>query len=388
VTDQPRQNGPDRAPRNRLLEQIRKGAGNGGSDGGAGRGPTAGFADPVPISALARTDPAGEWLLRGFLARKTVTLLASLWKAGKTTWLAWLLKALADGGSFCGAATLPCRVLYVTEEAGSLWARRRDEVGIGDHVWCQVRPFRGKPRMADWLAFLGHLVGHAVEGRFDLVVIDTLANLGPLRDENDAGLVSEAMVPLYALGDAGAAVLLAHHIRKSDGQEATASRGSGALPAFVDTIIELRRYDAGNRHDRRRVLSCYGRYDETPDEVVVELGEGGYRELGDRDTVQARSMTEVLAELLPGAAPGLTIREIEDAWPGDTTPRRQRLLPLLTAGVERGDWRREGRGCRGTPYTFWRPAGGFDSGTFPSRESTETEFDARPNEMDFGGEEA
>jgi len=97
--------------------------------------------------------------------------------------------------------------------------------------------------------------------------------------------VHGAVTPLNSIAEI-AALLLVHHIRKSDGGEGTASRGSGALPAFVDTIVELRRHDANNKTSTKRVLTAYGRWDETPAELVIELDQGAkeYRDCGDRAT--------------------------------------------------------------------------------------------------------
>lgn len=121
----------------------------------------------------------------------------------------------------------------------------------------------------DWLGFLAHLAADPA----DLVVFDTLANLWPVRDENSAAEVGACLAPLHKL-TAGRAVLLVHHLRKSDGAEGTGSRGSGAIAGFVDVMAELRRQkptvDPGQR---RRVLTGYGRYDGIPDEWVVELAE-------------------------------------------------------------------------------------------------------------------
>src|SRR5215831_8770334 len=137
----------------------RNGAGSAAA-GWAGQGPgaaTAGFSSPVPASALTRRPEEQRWLWTGCLARGTASLLAALWKVGKSTLLAHLLRSLEGGGCLCGLDVQPCRVLYVTEEAEDLWADRRDDLGIGDHVRFQVRPFLSRPTFPDWIRFLDHL---------------------------------------------------------------------------------------------------------------------------------------------------------------------------------------------------------------------------------------
>src|SRR5262249_12416766 len=72
-----------------------------------------------------------------------------------------------------------------------------------------------------------------------------------------------------------AAVRIAHHIEKSDAGEGRAARGSTALAGFVDVMLELRRFRPDCRADRRRVLTGYGRFDEVPGELVIELAADG-----------------------------------------------------------------------------------------------------------------
>jgi hypothetical protein len=162
---------------------------------------------------------------------------------------------------------------------------------------------------------------------FDLIVFDTLAKLWPVREENDAGEVDAALMPLWELTKAGAGVLLIHHLRKSGGTEYTGSRGSGALSAFPDILIELTRFDATDNKCRKRKLVAKGRYDETPDELVIELGTDGYRLVDDPGSaavsesggvvlkVPALSKEEqaLVAVLTASPEPWMTVEEIRGA---------------------------------------------------------------------------
>jgi hypothetical protein len=325
----------------------------------------------VKLASELRADPEGvPWLWDGCLARGAITLFSSLWKAGKTTLLAHLLKVLEHGGDFCQRRAGPARVLYITEEAEARWAARRAALGLSDHIAFVVRPFLYKPGRADWFAFLEHLAALLKERPADLIVFDTLSNLWPVRDENDAAQVQEALMPLHQLtGNAG--LLLAHHLRKGDGPEATAARGSGALPAFVDIILELRRHSPGDRQDRRRVLTGYGRWDDVPAELVLELRDdgSGYVGLGDKQQLARRELSATIYELLPVEAPGWTAEEVRGNWPTEHAPQKQKLLDALREGQERGDWHRQGQGQKGDPYRYWtdpKPQEtGFGSGSGP-----------------------
>jgi hypothetical protein len=119
------------------------------------------------------------------------------------------------------------------------------------------------------------------EHGFDLIIFDTLSSLWPVQEENDAGAVNTALMPLQSIAKIGAGVLLIHHLRKSGGGEYTGSRGSGALSSFPDILIELTRFDGSDPKDKKRVLRAKGRYEETPDELVIEMVNGEYRHVPD-----------------------------------------------------------------------------------------------------------
>jgi hypothetical protein len=329
--------------------------GNGpGSDGQADVAPL--FPEPILASQLSVGGAAADWLWRGYLARGSVTLLTSLWKAGKSTLLAHLVKALSSGQELAGLPMAAGRVLVVSEESASLWANRRDKLSIGDHAMFYVRPFLGRPDPVTWQAFIQHLAKLVRQRDLALVCFDTLAALSPCDDENDAAKMLAALTPLQLLTEAGAAVLLVHHPRKGDGGEGQASRGSGALPGFVDIIVEMRRVRSTDRANRQRELTAYSRFDETPAELVIELADDGtgYRSLGSPADADRHGRWQAIGEQLPGAAPGKTPEELLADWPAEGTKPAKRTLEMdLKQGAEVGRWSMGGAGRKGDPYRFW-----------------------------------
>jgi len=217
-----------------------------------------------------------------------------------------------------------------------------------------IRPFTGRPRFSDWEKFIDYLRSLILDRSYDLVVFDTIANLWPVKDENDAAAVQAALMPLHQVVSEKTGMQLVHHTRKSDGGEATASRGSGALMAFVDTIVEFRRFAPTERDNKKRIITGYGRHEETPSEVVVELTDEGYVSCGgDRESIAVQDVTAGIVGILPTKAPGYTTEQLMDMWPGDASPRRATFLAALRGGVESGAWNREGEGKKGSPYTYW-----------------------------------
>lgn len=313
------------------------------------------FPEPIPASLLKRVSDEQRWIWKGYLARGTITLLSALWKAGKTTLLSYLLKAMESDGTFCNVAVTGSRVLCVTEEHESMWATRRDSIGLADNVHFLVRPFPTRPDAKRWQEFIGYLRDVRTRFPYDVLVIDPISNLWPVKDENDAPSVQNALMPLNSIGE-DLAIMLFHHLRKGDGAEATASRGSGALPAFCDTLMELRRYDAGHRKDCRRVLTGYGRFEETPAEVVIEWTRDGYVSRGDKADASFDEIQNRIEMVLGVGPPGLTREQVLEKLRDDDeklVPGLTRLGQALHAGAEAGRWTEDGGGKRSSPHRYY-----------------------------------
>ncbi len=312
------------------------------------------FPEPVPLSQLG-DGVSITWLWDGYLAVDHITLLTGLWKAGKTTLLSHLLRAFGAGGDLAGAVS-EGQILVVSEESRGLWARRRDDLGIGDHVALLCRPFLGRPTGEEWREFVAYLAALVRRDGYTIIVFDTVAVCWPVSDENDASKVIAALQPLHAITELGAGVLLVHHPRKGDAGEGQAARGSGALPGFVDVIIELRRLNPKNREDRRRVLTAYSRFDETTPEVVLELTDDEYRTIGTKADARQSDRLAVISNLLPATEPGFKADEILDAWPDDSVPRpSKRLLQSdLKHGASTSLWIASGEGRKNDPFRYSR----------------------------------
>jgi hypothetical protein len=247
------------------------------------------------------------------------------------------------------------RTLVLAEESANLWTSRRDDLKLGDDVHIAVRPFRSFPSMEQWEQLLEMVSNYADKNTINFVVFDTLSRLWPVRDENDAGAVNAAVMPLQNILDRGAAVLLVHHPRKGDAGEGQASRGSGALPSAADILVEFRRHSATDHRDHRRVLSAYSRFG--PTEMVIELGDDGYTYLGDRGGADHAQRLLVLDRVLEGRTEGITPDEVLDQWPSGLKPSKRAVEGDLRAGVDEGRFQRLGTGKKGDAFRYRR----FDS---------------------------
>jgi hypothetical protein len=315
--------------------------------------------DPLKLRDLRAVDPNVSWLWDGYLARGAVTLLTSLWKAGKTTLIAILLDRLRDGGVLGGRSLLPGRAVVLSEESRDLWRLRADKLAFGDHITWLCRPFRGKPRTKQWLLLIDRLASRAATTGLDLVVIDPLASFLPGPDENSAAAMLKTLAPLQRLTAAGVSILLAHHPSKRSRPHGLASRGSGALPAFVDILIEMDRFDPKNDEDRRRRLHAYSRFERTPIHAILELNAAGndYLHLGDFHQAECADGWERVRRVLEHAPCKLRRDEMLEDWPTEDLPAPAEitLRRWLDKAVADGKVAREGAGLRNHPHLYWLP---------------------------------
>lgn len=122
----------------------------------------------------------------GYLARGTITLFTGLWKAGKSTFVAHLIRDLGRGG---GLVDLPITepILVLSEEPVGFWSKRRDTLGITGNVHFVRRNSFARPSLAVWVRMLDDIAAEVRGHGIALVVIDTISSFWPVRDENDAG---------------------------------------------------------------------------------------------------------------------------------------------------------------------------------------------------------
>ena len=104
-------------------------------------------------------------------------------------------------------------MLIITQEPDAVWTERMREHELSpEWIFFQrgpdnyPRPFRSKPDSAMWQQLITHVAKQIREGDYKLVVIDPLADFWPVKDENAAGEVTDALVLLRELTEAAGGV--------------------------------------------------------------------------------------------------------------------------------------------------------------------------------------
>jgi KaiC/GvpD/RAD55 family RecA-like ATPase len=249
---------------------------NGSSKPNSG-GPTGGTPGTLrrcDVAGMLTTEPEPvDWLIEGIVARGTLTLVAGREKEGKSLLcMAFAACGVADGGTLAGIQVAPMRVAIVDAENGTRELHRRlRSLGLrsthADRIEVYEAPGHDLRR---------HL--HEIEAvlkafKPDLLILDSWRSLWG-GDENDAGEVARVLDPLRNLIRAhDAAALLIHHMRKGGGY-----RGSSAIGASVENVLELARHEEDPDRRRRRLRNPACRYEQEAEDRWLRIEAD--RELG------------------------------------------------------------------------------------------------------------
>jgi len=311
--------------------------------------------------SVAELEALGEvkrkWLWHGYLAAGSVTLLTSMWKSGKTTLVSVLLARMKTGGTLAGRAVAAGRAVVISEEDLSMWAYRNQTLEFGPNVCWYCRPFMGRPSLEDWQALLDQIAREHEREPVDLLVVDPLAYLSPLRSENEASEMLKTLGPLQTLASRGMSVLILHHPKKGETRPGQAARGSGALQGFGDIILEMERVSR-NMQDSRRRLPAFSRYVETPPKWIIEMTPDGCDFLGLGETAQPsfENGWPLLNRILKEAESPLSLKQIRWRWPKRSgVPSKATIHRWLDRLLEGREVIREGRGTWKNPYVYLLP---------------------------------
>ncbi len=314
----------------------------------------------LPLDQLEENgaNPLIDWIWHGFLARGNLTLLTSVWKAGKTTMINGVLQQLGDGGRFLGLNCAHAKASIVSEEATDLWAARVAKNPVGPHARVLNRPFLVRPTVEQWNGLIDQAIEQRVAGELDLFVVDPLASFLPGHSDSDPGTVLDFLQPLQRLAQTGVAVLILHHPRKQRSEEGSSARGSGALLGYVDIVLELRPLGRMKSEERRRRLTSLSRFLDTPRMLAYEWNpeNGKFTVVGDLPDEGFQENWDRLREVLARRKSGGTVKEILLEWPDERDqPMPRTLLRWLHSGLDRKLVRRVGQGHKSDPFRYRLP---------------------------------
>jgi hypothetical protein len=274
-------------------------------------------------SAHARSldhEPQVEWIVPLLLPRGVLVDLHGDPKAGKSTLLAHLVRAVLLGGEFFGQKVTKTKVIWFTEQPRPTFAPLLHAAGLHAHPDLLVLHHH-EVLGHEWPDRVTGLVKVAKQQEAAVLIIDTFTKLAGVRgeDENKAGSMLTALDELEAAKAAGLAVVLVRHDRKSRGGVIDAGRGSNAVAGEADIIYQLVR-EAKDAPNVRR-LRYEGRLGEIPLERRIALEGREYQLLGTPAEMAARAAEaakwtdwELLASVAPDAP--------EDAIPGIELAKR------------------------------------------------------------------
>lgn len=290
--------------------------------------------EPILAKNLHTLSAVGiEWVVEGLLAKNYMTLFAAREKMGKTTLIKGLLKSVARGEQFIGQNTKKVNTLVITEENAGHWMRRMEDMDLIDceNIWFIPQPFNSRQKIGAWEKFINKdISGYCNDLSIDLLILDTISPIWPVNDENNASEVQTALLPLVSIAKLGVAVMAVHHFSKAGG-----ARGSTVISAVPDVLIDFMK-PQGDEETRRRVLKCRSRFEESPEQLLVDYVNGQYVLLGTPQDVAKKERTEKVASVLQDFPNGATINEIITAWSEDKKPSRSMLKIYLNELLFKG----------------------------------------------------
>ncbi len=305
----------------------------------------------TPLEIAASTSEHPDWIWHGYSALGAITEVdGKIKSSGKTTLVTHAVAAVLDGRPFLGQPTMKTNVVYLSEQTPGPFREalaRANLLGRGPELRIV---FRADVSGMPWPALIAEVASDARSDGYGLLVVDTLGKLASVREENDAGEGGRIMAPLQDAAHNGLAVIVCRHERKGGGDVGESGRGSSAISGDVDVILQLRRPE-GNQPQGRRVIETLSRYSETPEKVVIELGEEGFALLGDEEAVTLADALRKVSAHLHGVfeqKETVTLDELVNELEM-TRAAIQRALKELQS---RGEVTRTGEGKRGSPYRY------------------------------------
>lgn len=288
------------------------------------------------VDYLAGVPTNIPWVIDKVAFIHGLTLLAGSPKAGKSTAAFEMMRCRETGEPFLDQFVRPGDTLLVTEEGGvsvKFKGWELSELDVYDRKASAGETFADTlVVIADWAA--SHPAG--------LIFIDTLAAWAQVEDENDSAEMQAAIdgIRLAISEPYDVAVVLIHHARKGGGRDGEAIRGSGAILAAVDHVMELKR--ASEKDRNRRLLDIMSRVLREAERWAFDWdGETQrYTVVNDWEPEGESDDLEGDVARIPSTGPGTSIKDAGVTW--------RRMAHLVNIGRVR-----EQKGIGRRPTLYW-----------------------------------
>lgn len=302
-----------------------------------------------------RTSEKPDWIWKPYVIKGGITeITGKIKSAGKTTLVTHACRQVLNGGYFLGYPMATTGVMYLTEQTEGSFRealRRADLLDREDFyvlTWYRTRGI-------SWSEIVARAVEEAKQRNLGLLVVDTLPRFANLKgdSENNSGDALEAMEPLQIAAGQGLGVIIVRHERKSGGEVGDAGRGSSAFGGEADIVVSIKRPE-GKVRPTIREIQALGRFDETPEKLVVELTDQGYRALGSDAAVAEEEAREAILKVLPRTQDkAMTLDEILTKTK-ENGVKRTVAQDALKAMHDDNSVARSGGGVKGDPYRYWQ----------------------------------
>jgi DnaB-like helicase N terminal domain/AAA domain len=306
-------------------------------------------------TAADYADPDGrgvDWVVRGLVAKGAITELGAKIKAGKTTLVLALVRAVLETGDFLSLPTSKTPVVFLTEQPAASFRQALERAGLNGRKDLSILHFTDTSGFT-WPEVAAAAVAECKRIGSVLMVVDTLSQFAGLTGdrENNSGDALEAMRPLQTSAAEGIGNLVVRHERKSGGEVGDSGRGSSAFAGVVDIVLSMRRQE-GNAIKTRRVLQSLSRFSETPSDLMIALEGDHYISLGPAGETALEDAKRAILKFLPRTeAEGFDLRGIATG----TGTSRQTVQRSLDELLNDRKISKVGKGIRGDPYRYYIP---------------------------------
>jgi hypothetical protein len=302
---------------------------------------------------VADAEAVPPFIIPGYIARECITEITGAPKrAGKTTFVAYAVRAILDGAPFLGLPVAPGPVVWLTEEGPATFSQPLKLAGLlgrEDLFYLSRHAVRGRP----WPDVIEEVIEECLRVRAILLIIDTLPAFAQMHgdSENNAGDALRALEPLKGAAACGLAVVVIRHERKGGGAVGESGRGSSAFTGAVDICLALKRPEGKSRKSVR-LLEGLSRFRETPDALLVDLTDDGYASLGTESDVALLEARRAILDFLPAdESQAMTLDQIVEQGAASELSRTTAQKALTD--LARENWvRKVGKGRRGDPYRY------------------------------------